>query len=374
MRILFAGGGTAGHINPAVAIADYFKKQKPDTEILFAGTPKGMEARLVPQAGFAFAPIQVMGFYRSLSPKSMVHNLEAAGYLATANSRAKKIIKDFKPDLVIGTGGYVSGPIVRCAAKMGIKTAIHEQNAFPGVTTKLLSKHVDRIFLAVEEAKQYLDVSCPVEVVGNPVRESILLKTKSEARRELSIDDGFCILSFGGSLGAPVINRAAADLMAWHNGKKEINHIHATGRQGKEAFPGLLAERHTDVSKNPRIDVREYIDNMDCCLAAADIVVCRAGAITLSELEATGKPSVLIPSPYVAENHQYHNAMVLEHHGAAMVREEKDYDGQKLIQFVEGLYNDREKLKELSKNASRLAILDTCEKIYRSLEALLKQV
>ncbi len=374
MRVLFAGGGTAGHINPAVAVASYIKKQQPASEILFAGTPKGMEATLVPKAGFAFAPIRVMGFRRSLSPQSIVHNLEAAGCLATAGARAKKIIRDFRPDLVVGTGGYVSGPIVRCAAKMGIKTVIHEQNAFPGVTTKILSKHADRVFLAVEEAKKYLDPNCKVEVVGNPVREEILLKTKGEARRELHLDDSLCILSFGGSLGAPIVNRAAADLMEWHCKKGDVNHIHATGRLGKEEFPALLKERGVNLSACPRIDVREYIDNMDSCLAAADVAVCRAGAITLSELEATGKASVLIPSPYVAENHQYHNAMVLQNHGAAIVMEEKDYDKKRLIDFMETIYRDREKLKELSKNASRLAVTDTCEKMYRSILDLTAKV
>ncbi|MDF2567782.1 MAG: UDP-N-acetylglucosamine--N-acetylmuramyl-(pentapeptide) pyrophosphoryl-undecaprenol [Oscillospiraceae bacterium] len=371
MRVLLAGGGTAGHINPAVAIAEYIKKKDPGSEFLFAGTPNGMEAALVPKAGFAFAPIKVKGFQRSLAPKDIIKNMEAIGLLATANSRARKIIKDFAPDVVIGTGGYVSGPIVRAASKMGIKTAIHEQNAFPGVTTKLLSKQVDKVFLAFEEGKKYLDPNCNITVVGNPVRESVMKKSKKQARQELSLDDRLCILSFGGSLGAEIVNQAAADLMQWHCNQGDINHIHGYGRLGKEIFPKMLKERDLDLHRYKRIDAREYIDNMDTCLAAADIVVCRAGAITLSELEVAGKASVLIPSPYVAENHQYHNAMVLQNHNAAIVIEEKSYKKQQLIDFINSIYIDRKRLEELSKNAYQLAIFDTCERIYDSIAQIL---
>lgn len=364
MRVLLAGGGTAGHINPALAIAGEIKKQSPKSHILFAGTPNGMEATLVTKAGFAFSPIKVRGFQRSFSPQNIIKNIDAVKCLMTANQRAKKIISGFKPDVVIGTGGYVSGPVVRCAAKMGIKTVIHEQNAFPGVTTKLLSKHVDKILLAVAEAKKYFAEECfdKIEVVGNPIRESILHKTKQQARAELNMDDKMCILSFGGSLGATKVNEIAADIMRWHSGK-EINHIHAYGKFGAEEFERMLKERGVDRGLK-RLDIREYIDNMDTCLAAADIVVCRAGAITLSELEATGKASVLVPSPYVAENHQYHNAMVLQEHGAAIVVEEKNYDREKLIAFLEGIHKDPGRLRKLSENAAALGVLDTCEKIY----------
>ena len=167
----------------------------------------------------------------------------------------------------------------------------------------------------MEEAKKYLDPNCKVEVVGNPVREEILLKTKGEARKELRLDDSLCILSFGGSLGAPIVNRAAADLMEWHCKKGDVNHIHATGRLGKEEFPALLKERGVNLSACPRIDVREYIDNMDSCLAAADVAVCRAGAITLSELEATGKASVCNPFPLCGGK-----PSVSQRHGAAKPR------------------------------------------------------
>lgn len=371
MKVLLAGGGTAGHINPAIAIAQYIRSQDSGAQILFAGTPKGMEAELVTRAGFDFAPVQVTGFRRTFSLKSIKHNIGAVYHMITAEFAAKKIIRRFQPDVVIGTGGYVSGPVVLAASKLGIRTLIHEQNAFPGVTNKLLAKKVDKVLLAVAEAKEHFDPSADCVVVGNPVRQNIIFQTKEEAREKLGLDDRMCILSFGGSLGAKVINRAAADLIEWNYGQEKIHHIHGYGRLGKEHFPQMIKDRGISFEelerkkKDPNIDIREYIDNMATCLAAADLVICRSGAITLSELEATGKASVLIPSPYVAENHQYHNAMVLVNHGAALLIEEEKYDKTEFLHMVENLYHNKERLAQLGKNASKLAILDTADRIYR---------
>ena len=373
MRVLLTGGGTAGHINPAIAIAQQIKKQEPSSEILFVGTPNGMEATLVKKAGFAFASVEVQGIHRKLTAKNIVRNIKALKCAATAGPRAKQIIREFKPDFVIGTGGYVSGPVVRKASQMGILTAIHEQNAFPGVTNKLLAKHADIVFLAVEKAKEYLPKNKKYIVVGNPVRESVIFKKKADARRELGMDDNMCIVSFGGSLGAVKLNQIVADIMQWHCARGDINHIHAMGKLGKKVFPEMLKERGVDVTKNHRIDIRDYIDNMDTCLAAADLVVCRAGAITLSELQATGKASILIPSPNVTENHQYHNAMVLANQHAAIVIEEKNYQKEQLIKILDDFYEHPEHLKEYSKNASKMAILDTSERIYQAIHAALAE-
>ncbi len=367
MKVLLAGGGTGGHINPAIAIAQYIRSQDKKAEILFAGTPKGMEATLVKKAGFDFTPIQVGGFRRSLSFENVLHNLKSAYYLMTSDFAAKKIVKDYQPDLVIGTGGYVSGPIVLAATKAKIKTAIHEQNAFPGVTNKILAKKVDRVFLAVEEAKQYLKTPKKCVVVGNPVRENIIFKTKEKSRQALGLDNKMCVLSFGGSLGASVINQMAADLMQWNGTQHKINHIHGYGQLGRELFPKLLKERNLTLTSDTGIIVNEYIDNMADCMAAADLVICRSGAMTLSELEATGKASVLVPSPYVAENHQYHNAMVLVNRNAALLIEENNYQKETFIEMIEQLYRYPNKLKELGKNASKLAVLDTTKQIYEEL-------
>ncbi len=371
MKILLTGGGTGGHINPAIAIAQYVKSHDKSASILYAGTPNGMEATLVKKAGFDFAPIRVQGFSRSFTPKDILHNFQTVGMTVTSRVRARAILREFQPDMVIGTGGYVSGPVVLEATRMGIKTAIHEQNAFPGVTNRLLAKKVDMVFLAVEEAKEHLDSRIHYQVVGNPVRESVIFKSKAEARHELGLDDRMCILSFGGSLGADTINKIGADIIGWHYRQGLVNHIHGYGRLGKEKFPALLRERGIDLTGNESVRTLEYIDNMDTCMAAADLLICRAGAMTISEIEATGKPALLIPSPNVTANHQYHNAMVLVNRGAAMILEEKDYTPEKVVGMVKDLYQNREKLAELSRHASELAILDTAKRIYDSILTIL---
>ena len=377
MRVLFACGGTGGHINPAIAIASTLKAKQPDAKILFAGNPNGMEAKLVPQAGFDFAPIIIKGFQRKLTWFNIKYNISSVFYLTTASMRSKKLIEDFGPDLVVGTGGYVSGPILRKAAQMGIRTASHESNAFPGVTTKLLSRYVDEILLAVPEAKKYLHEGCQEVVVGNPVRESIVYADRARAREKLGITDQVCIVSFGGSQGAHRLNQAMADLMAWHTRQGSdfsgrIHHIHATGKYGVEDFPQMLEERGAQFHNNPNVDIREYIHDMDDCLAAADLVICRAGASTLSELEAAGRASILIPSPNVAENHQYHNGMVLVKNDAAVLIEEKDLTGELLCRKVEELVRNPQRLREIGQNAQKLARIDANEKIYEELMKVLR--
>ncbi len=304
MKVLFACGGTAGHINPGLSIAAALGSRCPDIQIRFAGNPDGMEARLVPGAGFEFVPFRAMGIQRRLTPYNIYRNAKSVCLLLTAQARAKKVIRAFGPDLVVGTGGYVSGPILLTAAKMGIPTATHEQNAFPGVTTKLLAKQVDKVLLAVEKAKEYLpkEAAGKCIVTGNPVRPEILTERREEARRKCGVPEGkLCILSFGGSRGAQRVNEAVADVMAWHIKEGKLHHIHATGQYGVELLPRLLQERKVPYSDNPCLDIREYIDDMPACLAAADLVICRAGASTISELaglhpypvpQCGGKPPV----------------------------------------------------------------------------------
>jgi len=363
MRILFACGGTAGHINPALAVANTIQKELPDTKILFAGNPEGMEARLVPKAGYPFAPIEIQGFQRRLNWRNIKYNTKSALYLLGASSKARDIIEDFSPDLVMGTGGYVSGPILRAAAKLGVKTITHEQNAFPGVTTKLLTRYVDKVLLAVAEAKDHLPAGREYIVTGNPIRQEILLADRGKAREELGVGGRLCLLSFGGSLGARRINEAIADVVAHFVATGRIHHIHATGQYGTELFPELLLKRGIAWRDNPHIDIREYIDNMPQCLAAADLVICRAGALSISELQAAGRPSILIPSPNVAENHQFHNAMVLASKNAAVVIEEKDLTGKRLCKVVRELTADPQELENIGRNAASLAIIDANERI-----------
>lgn len=360
MHILFAGGGTAGHINPALAIAGYIREKHPDAHISYIGTPDKLEARLVPEKGYNFRTIVVAGFQRKLTAKNIARNVSAVRKMFTSSLEAKKILKELSPDVVIGTGGYVSGPVLREAARLGFKTAIHEQNAFPGVTTKMLASKVDEVMLAMPEAEKYLKLNKKPTVTGNPIRQELLSITKEEARKRLGIDNRPLILSFGGSLGARRINEACEGLIKWHSGSGKFYHIHGTGKVGYKT----MLDNLKDTKLTDEIDIREYISDMDVCMAAADLIICRAGAITLGELQACGKPSILIPSPYVAENHQFHNAKTLENIGAAKIIEEKDLTSDKLIEVVEGLIENKPRLAEMSQKAKKSAITDANERIY----------
>ena len=283
MRVLIAAGGTAGHINPALAIAGAIKKADPSAEIHFAGRKEGMEYRLVGQAGYPFHHIEITGFQRRLSLNNIKRNIVTLWNLALSGPKAKAIMKEVKPDLVIGCGGYVSGPVVRCAAKMGIHTAIHEQNAFPGVTNKLLAPDVDLVFAAVPAAVEKLGAPDKTIVVGNPVRPEVFTKAKDRdaIRAELGAGDRTVILSFGGSLGARRVNEVVADLCAWEqHEKKPVLHLHATGQYGVQLFKDL--EKEKNFAEGDGLVVKEYINNMPELLAAADLVISRAGALTLA--------------------------------------------------------------------------------------------
>ncbi|MCR5150061.1 MAG: undecaprenyldiphospho-muramoylpentapeptide beta-N-acetylglucosaminyltransferase [Clostridiales bacterium] len=363
-KILIAAGGTGGHINPALGIAGYIKDRHPSTEIVFVGTKDKMESRLVPQAGYELRTIEISGFYRSLNWESFKHNIITLSRLLKSSSQAKKIIKDFKPDLVIGFGGYVSGPVLRMAAKLHIPTAIHEQNAFPGVTNKALAGRVDRVMLTSPQAEKYIKSKNPVVVTGLPVRNDLLKADRREAVERLNTNGKPVILSMGGSLGAKPVNDAVLGMMIQKKDDGDCIFLHATGKNGGDFIDKL---------KNAGIDpdegtfrVTEYL-NIPECLPAADLVISRSGASTLSELQALGKPSILIPSPYVAENHQFHNAMALVNNDAAVIIEEKDLTPELLTEKVNELIHDPDRLKEIGNNAEKMAVTDAGEKIYKTL-------
>ena len=373
MRVLIAAGGTAGHINPALAIAGAIKKADPSAEIHFAGRKEGMEYRLVTQAGYPFHHIEITGFQRRLSLNNIKRNIITLWNLALSGPKARAMMKEVQPDLVIGCGGYVSGPVVRCAAKMGIHTAIHEQNAFPGVTNKLLAPDVDIVFAAVPAAVEKLGAPDKTIVVGNPVRPEVFTKAKERdaIRAELGAGDRTVVLSFGGSLGARRVNEVVADLCAWEKQThRNVLHLHATGSRGVKLFEGLEKEKGFAPGEN--LVVTEYINNMPQLLAAADLVIARSGALTLAELEAVGRASVLIPSPNVAENHQYYNALELQNAGAAIVIEEKDLTGEKLVQTVSAMLAQPGKLAEMGKNARSLSVDDSLDRITAALLKLVK--
>lgn len=360
-KILFATGGTGGHINPALAVAGYIRENYPKAEILFVGTADRMEAQLVPAAGYDFKTIEIQGFSRELNFEGIKHNIKTVNLLFKSEGQAKKIIEDFDPDVVIGFGGYVSGPVLSVAARMGIPTAVHEQNAFPGVTNKNLAKKVDVVMLTAPEAEKLLKPKNPCVVTGLPIRGEIISANKEFARAEMKLDSRPLILSMGGSLGARAINEAVKYLILHRFEKRDCYYLHATGKAGAAMIDDI--GKDIDLNANPQIMLREYINDMDRCLAASDLVVCRAGASSLSEIQALGKPSILVPYPYAAENHQYYNAKTMSDRDAAILIEEKDFTGERLLSEVEKLLSKPERLKKMGENARAMAILDASQRI-----------
>ena len=373
MRVIIAAGGTGGHINPALAVASKIKECNSEADILFIGTKEKMEAKLVPAAGFPFKSISISGFKRGFSPKDIKENIHTIIKMFVSSFEAKRIITKFEPDIVIGFGGYVSGPVVRAAAKAGIKTAIHEQNAYPGVANKALAKMVDKVMLTVEDAKERMSCKNAPVVTGLPIRPEMLTVDRDFSRAELSVGrDKKIILSMGGSLGAEAVNKAIVELITKKHKDPSLIFIHSTGQYGLWV-PDKLKEKGVDIENAGNINIREYIDDMARVLSAADLVICRAGASTLTEIQALGKASILIPSPNVTENHQYHNAMSLVKNGAAVLIEEKDLTGERLINEVDNLFKNEDKLKEIGDNAKKMAIIGSLDIIYTVIKELHEQ-
>jgi UDP-N-acetylglucosamine--N-acetylmuramyl-(pentapeptide) pyrophosphoryl-undecaprenol N-acetylglucosamine transferase len=365
MRVLFCGGGTGGHVNPAIAIANTIKQKKPDTEIAFVGTLHGIESSLVPKAGYPISFVKVRGFKRKLT----LSNIDAAVKAVTSVWKAKKIIKNFKPDVVVGTGGYVSWPTVKAAAKMGIPCVIHEQNAFPGVTTKMLSKLVLKVCISFEESRKFFDrnISDKLILTGNPI--NISYYDYNEVRKEYGISEGEpYILSSGGSMGADKVNEYVFDMMEKYSIPDNIRHTHAVGRVGWEKYSAIVKEKGFDKKKN--LEIEEFIYDMPKRQSAADIVISRAGAISLAELAFRGKAAIFIPSPNVAENHQEMNARSVEKQGGAVVMPEKDCTGELLYKTASGLLGDQDRMAELSARLREIAVLDSAERIYSVIVSL----
>lgn len=362
MRVLMTGGGTAGHINPALSIADSIRREWPDAEILFVGAYGRMEMTLVPAAGYPIRGQHVRGFQRRLTVKNIGRNFLAAVDAVTASGTADRILREFQPDIAIGTGGYVCGPVLRRALRRGIPVLVHESNALPGVTVKLLAREGATVLLCNEDARRYVPEDCAVVVTGNPLRPGFQALEREAARRELGLDERPLVLSFGGSLGATAINQAMVQVLKKSYALGGVQHIHGTGKREYESTKAAL-EAAGVPTDGAGIRLREYIDDMPRCMAAADLVICRCGAMTLSELPAAGKPAILIPSPYVAENHQYHNAMALVRRGAAECIEEKELSGDGLFEAVRRLTEEPERLAQMAKNMRDAAVLDADARI-----------
>ena len=371
MKILLAGGGTAGHIHPALAIAACIRRHHPQAEFLFVGAKGRMEERLVPAAGYDIRLMDVRGFRRSFSPKSIAHNAVAAYRALTAGRVCKQILREFKPDIAIGTGGYICGPILRCAAKAGIPVFLHESNAFPGMTVKMLAPHAKAVLVATEAAKERMPKDTQVLVTGNPIRADFAALDKDQARKELGLDNRPVVFAVGGSLGARALNEAMRQVMLRNKqAGYPLQIIHGAGRGGYDAMMQWL-EQNDVMPTPPTVQVRAFIEDMPQCMAAADVVISRCGAMTLSELPAAGKASVLIPSPYVADNHQYYNAMALADQGAAVCVEEKDLSGDGLWQLLCELTREGTRVQQMEEKSRALAILDADERIYNAIRSCL---
>ena len=368
MNVLFTCGGTAGHINPAVALARLFQLRDPDCKVLFVGADGGMENRLVPKEGYEIRTVTITNFRRSFTPAAIGHNVKTVFNMGRSKRQADRILKDFQPDLVVGTGGYASYPIVHAAAARGIPTAVHESNAVPGLTTKALSKVVDVVMVGFEESRSHYEHPEKVVVTGTPVRGDFFQYTRREARAKLGLeDDRPLVLSVWGSLGALVMNRQTADFIARECREGEpFHHIHSAGRD-YSAVCKTLGALGVDLKAHPGIDVREYIYDMPVVMAAADLVLCRAGASTIAELTAIAKPSVLVPSPNVVADHQTKNAQVLAQAGGAVLLPEKDCSGEKLYQVASDLLTHKEKRDAMGAALRRMAVPDAGEQIYRTL-------
>ncbi|MDR1927531.1 MAG: undecaprenyldiphospho-muramoylpentapeptide beta-N-acetylglucosaminyltransferase [Oscillospiraceae bacterium] len=367
-RILFAAGGTAGHINPALSVAGFLRYLHPQVEILFVGTADHMEARLAPAAGFAFRAIEISGFQRSLRLRNIKRNLATLRRLLRVTGQVEKILKEFRPDIVVGFGGYVSGPVLRTAARQGILTAIHEQNAFPGATNKALAGRADAVMLSSPAAAAHLRCKRPPVVTGLPVRRELLKADRAQSRLALGLDERPMLLSMGGSLGARAVNEAVCALITRLWKGRGIHFHHAYGQYGTW-MPEELKRRGVP-EHLPELTLREYIDDMPRCMAAADLVISRAGAASINELQAMGKPSILIPSPNVAENHQYYNAKALADRGAAVLLEEKELTPERLAHIVGELLGDPERLARMGEAAKAMAVPDANERIYAVLTQL----
>ena len=374
MNVIFTCGGTAGHINPALAVANLMRERHPDCNILFIGAQGHMEEKLVPQAGYALRCLPGSGLSRKLNSAGIKQNVHAVKCVLDAVKSCKRIFKEFRPDVIVGTGGYASFPALYAGSSMKIPVCVHESNAVPGVTTKLAAKLADRVLVCFEESKKMYPNPDKVEVVGMPVRREFIYGDREKARQELGIGEEPVVLSAFGSLGAKVMNQTMAELFCLEQQAQfPFRHIHATGSFGWEWMPGLVQEKGVDLSRTKQIEMKEYFYNMPTLMAAADVMISRAGASTCNEIAAAGLPCILIPSPNVTNNHQEKNARVLEARKGAVVLLEKDCTAQALYAQIQSLLADPQRRAEMSRNLHEMVTLDSTERICDIIEQLVKK-
>ncbi|MBR2897321.1 MAG: undecaprenyldiphospho-muramoylpentapeptide beta-N-acetylglucosaminyltransferase [Oscillospiraceae bacterium] len=369
MNIVFTCGGTGGHIYPAIAVANMFRRRVPDCRILFIGAD-GMEERIVPEAGFRMEKVEVSGFERKLTPAALAHNVKTFFTLRRSLSKAGKLLREFDADVVLGTGGYASFPALRAATINKIPCAVHESNAVPGLATKLVADHVDRIFVSFESCRASYGQPEKVTVTGTPVREEFLYLDRESARKKLGLDERPLVVSYWGSLGAREMNKIIARFM-WHNAADDaFQHIHATGSFGWRWMPEYVKKEGVELNEHPNIRMQEYISDMPTVMAAADLIICRAGAATISEVLVAGVPAIIVPSPNVTNHHQEKNAQALAESGAAVVLPENACSGDLLYETAKGLLADPDRMHRMRKAMAELAVVDSAERIYEAVREL----
>ncbi len=355
MKVIISGGGTGGHIYPALAIADTIKSKNPDAKILFIGTKDGLESEIIPKYGYPIEFITV-GY---LKRKFSYHNVKSGLKLLKGLVQSKKILRKFSPDVVIGTGGFVSGPIVYTAARANIPTMLHEQNAYPGLTNKILGKKVDVIAISFEDSKKYFTHPKEMVLTGNPIRKAFREPYRAYMKKEKSQ-----ILIFGGSGGATKINES----VLWIAENYAHLPYEILAVSGKHHYDKMSkANEHQDIK------VVAYLEDMPDKMKESDLIITSAGAITITEILATGKPAILIPKAYTAENHQEYNARSIEQKGGAIMILEKDLTGRKLHEEIIRLTQDQELLREMGTKNRSLAQDKTEEDLYRLVERLYKK-
>lgn len=362
MRVILAGSATGGHIYPAIAIADKIKRKDSDSEILFIGAKKELGSTIVEDNGYRIRYINVQGFNR----KNLAKNVSVVKDLAVSSVQIRKILKQFRPDVVIGTGGYVSGPVLKEASKKGIKTFLHEQNAIPGLANKMAQKYVDKIFVAFEDSKKHFKEQEKIIVTGNPIRKGFVTAGAVDYRERLGVSPtDFAVFIFGGSNGAEKINNTAVEFLAKIKDQSDMAVFLITGR--RQYWDVLEEVKISGTLDNKKFHIIEYTEAIHEYYAASDLIVGRSGALTVSEITACGKPSILIPSPNVTGNHQYYNAKPLADAGAAVIINEADLNANSLMDTIMGLKNNREKLNKMADISSELGTMDAVNVIYDEL-------
>ena len=372
MRVVIAAAGTGGHINPGIAIANKIKSMEKDSEIIFVGTSRGLEVDLVPRAGYALKTLRAYGIERKLT----LQNIKNLYYTIKSIKEAKKLMQEFKPDVVIGTGGYICMPVIIAANQMKIPTLLHESNAFPGVSVKLLSKRVNTVLLGFEDAKERLPKAKRIVVTGNPTKikkQAFSNAQKSQFIQQMGLSQGKpIVLVFGGSQGAESINKSFTHIIEKQK-NKEYQIMWAAGPAQYEMIKQKLQEAHINIKQIENVKIVPYIYNMEEVISAVDLVVCRSGAMTITEIAIAGKPAIFIPFPYATENHQEYNAKVLEKVGAAKIILDKDLNEELLHHTIEKIILNPSQLETMSKNTSKVVIDNVEENIYSEVKGAIKQ-